>query len=370
MRLIIHAPFMYAGGGKSLLIGLLRGLRDHREHFSQVMVVRDRRFQVDYVCEAEATVLATVDPTLRSWLRAERLLAATARENDVVLCLANVPPLFRIKGFVVTYVQNTYVAGTDPGVAVSWPRRFPIWFQRGWFRLTLDHSHLFFVQTPSMRDRLLARTSIRRERIALGPFFDPPAVSGDVSSEQPSPRWDFGYPALPWPHKNHRRLLEAFILLAEQGLTPSLVLTVPEAMDARLARDIEEVKRDRGVQVTNLGALPHEGIVEFYRSIGALIFPSLSESFALPLLEAGALNVPIVAAERDYVRDVAVPRETFDPESPRSIMRAVLRFLGSPDKPPSVPRSSEFLGWLAQIAQTRLPRRPATAPAGAASQED
>lgn len=369
MRLIIHAPFMYAGGGKSLLIGLLRALHERREGFAEVLVVVDRRFGDRCVLEAQAAVLTQVDPTLGSWLRAERLLAATAREDDVVLCLANVPPLFRTKGFVVTYVQNTYVAGTDPGVRLSWPRRFPVWFQRAWFRLTLDHSHLFFVQTPSMRDRLLARTAVRRECIALGPFFDPPAASGEVSSERPSPRWDFGYLSLPWPHKNHRRLLEAFVLLAEQGLTPSLALTVPAAMDARLARYIEEVKRDGGVRVTNLGALPHEGIAEFYRSIGALIFPSLSESFALPLLEASALNVPIIAAERDYVRDVAVPRETFDPESPRSIMRAVLRFLGSPDKPPGVPRSSEFLGWLSQIAQTRLPRRPVEA-AGPLRRED
>jgi glycosyltransferase involved in cell wall biosynthesis len=369
MRLIIHAPFMYAGGGKSVLIGLLRGLCNHREDFSQVLLVLDRRFEEEYVRETDAEVLTKVDPTLRSWIRAERILAASAQENDVVLCLANVPPLFRIKGFVATYVQNTYIAGTDPGVRLPWRRRFPIWFQQAWFRLTLAHSHLFFVQTPSMRDRLLTHTPIRRERIALGPFFDPPAVSSGSSSEQASLKWDFGYLSLPWPHKNHRRLLEAFVLLAEQGLAPSLALTVPEAMDARLARYIEEVKRDRGVRVTNLGVLPYEGIAEFYRSIGALIFPSLSESFALPLLEAGALNVPIIAAERDYVRDVAVPRETFDPESPRSIMRAVLRFLGSPDKPPGVPRSSEFLGWLLQIAQTRMLRRSGSA-TGPARPED
>ena len=45
------------------------------------------------------------------------------------------------------------------------------------------------------------------------------------------------------------------------------------------------------------------------------------------LLEARALGVPVLAPERDYVRDVCEPRQTFDPASPRSIADAVRRFL-------------------------------------------
>ena len=41
-------------------------------------------------------------------------------------------------------------------------------------------------------------------------------------------------------------------------------------------------------------------------------------------LEAARAGLPIVAAERDYVRDIVTPAETFDPGSPVSIARAVL----------------------------------------------
>jgi len=37
--------------------------------------------------------------------------------------------------------------------------------------------------------------------------------------------------------------------------------------------------------------------------------------------------LPVLAAEWDYVWDVVAPAGTFDPESLRSIMQAVLRFL-------------------------------------------
>ena len=43
--------------------------------------------------------------------------------------------------------------------------------------------------------------------------------------------------------------------------------------------------------------------------------------------------MPVIASERDFVRDVSVPRETFDPVSPRSIAAAVRRFMNVPAAP-------------------------------------
>jgi glycosyltransferase involved in cell wall biosynthesis len=71
-----------------------------------------------------------------------------------------------------------------------------------------------------------------------------------------------------------------------------------------------------------------EGIASLYQSSSALIYPSRTESFGLPLIEAMDYGLPILASELDYVRDVVVPVETFNPDSPVSIARAVRRFLG------------------------------------------
>jgi glycosyltransferase involved in cell wall biosynthesis len=65
----------------------------------------------------------------------------------------------------------------------------------------------------------------------------------------------------------------------------------------------------------------------------AVIFPSFCESLGLPLLEARENAVPVIACERDYVREILNPVETFDPESPLSIARAVQRFLGVDESP-------------------------------------
>ena len=63
----------------------------------------------------------------------------------------------------------------------------------------------------------------------------------------------------------------------------------------------------------------------------------------MPLLEAEAMGLPVIASEMDYVRDVIVPAETFDPHSAVSISRAVRRFLSLAEPPVETITSSDFL---------------------------
>ena len=93
----------------------------------------------------------------------------------------------------------------------------------------------------------------------------------------------------------------------------------------------------------NLGKVPSADIPALYKSSSALIFPSKVESFGLPLIEATQMGLPVLASELDYVRDVIEPVETFNPESPVSIARAVRRFLKNPDPITPAGTAEEFL---------------------------
>jgi glycosyltransferase involved in cell wall biosynthesis len=142
--------------------------------------------------------------------------------------------------------------------------------------------------------------------------------------------------------KNHRRLLAAWVELASAGMRPSLVLTLP-ARDRVLIEEIERTCDQYGLIVQNRGEMSHEDIIRLYRRSRAMIFPSMSESFGMPLIEAHQMGLPIVASELDFVRDVCTPVATFDPKSAHSIALAVRRFLGK-DEPPIavVPPSAVF----------------------------
>ena len=353
MRVIIHAPSTHIGGGKSLLSAVLQALSEEQGEWSEAFAILDRRLAPELGEVTGGLTIAYADAGFTGRLRAEWMLARVARPHDVVLCFGNLPPLFKVSGFVVTYIQNTYITATDQHVCLSRWIQFQVGLQRLWFRWTQSHSQLFAVQTVSMRDRLIQKNELPRQQVILSPFIAEPSVRQTPVSSAQSVQWDFGYISLPWPHKNHRRLIEAFIMLAERGLTPSLVVTVPAEIDAPLVGFIEQAKRAHGVRVTNLGQLEYEGAAEIYRAVGALIFPSLAETIGLPLLEAQAAGLPILAAELDYVRDVVRPTETFDPASPRSIMRAILRFLGRPEEPQPMLTPHEMLADLVQRASSR-----------------
>ena len=160
------------------------------------------------------------------------------------------------------------------------------------------------------------------------PFLEPTQPTTAAASAGDTPR--FFYPASGEPHKNHAALLNAWRLLAESGHDAQLHLTIADG--SPVASLIAAAQRD-GIAVVNHGVVAAATMRDLYASSAALIFPSSFESFGLPLLEAAAAGLAVVAAERDYVRDVVVPTETFDPESPVSIARAVRRLLGAPEAP-------------------------------------
>jgi glycosyltransferase involved in cell wall biosynthesis len=137
---------------------------------------------------------------------------------------------------------------------------------------------------------------------------------------------DFVYVGSGESHKNHRRLIDAWILLAQEGCHPSLALTVDVAEFPDLCDLIEAQKRIHGLRIENKGALPPSRVAELYKCSGALIYPSTLESLGLPLIEARNAGLAVLAGELDYVRDVLNPEETFDPNSAVSIARAVKRF--------------------------------------------
>jgi glycosyltransferase involved in cell wall biosynthesis len=160
----------------------------------------------------------------------------------------------------------------------------------------------------------------------------------------------FLYVASGEPHKNHRSLVEAWTLLAEEGIRPGLCLTLDKSRFSDLCGWIEDKAKHMGLNIANVGSISPQDLDRVYKKSLALIYPSDFESLGLPLIEARCAGLPILAAERDYVRDVVDPEETFDPGSPVSIARAVKRFLEIPEKPLPVIDPREYLSKVYEIA--------------------
>lgn len=318
MTLIVHAPNIHQGGGKTLLLGLLASLP------SEALCVLDERLvagmkQMDLKC-------IVVSPSILSRLLAEFRLRQVANDGDAILCFGNLPPLFPTRGKVVVFLQNRYLFGHRCFAGFSLAARLRLYVERAWFRWRMRSCYQIVVQSLSMQSELKDSLGLQAVVTPFLPVKEKREGS-PLSVSQESQLFDFVYVSSAEPHKNHENLLNAWVMLAQQDVRPHLALTVCERSSPAVARMIHEKTHLHRLNIRNFGALKHGEVLALYDRSSALIFPSKLESFGLPLLEAADSGLPVLAPELDYVRDVVDPVQTFDPNSPNSIARAVLRHL-------------------------------------------
>ncbi|WP_322469896.1 glycosyltransferase [Hydrogenophaga sp. SNF1] len=334
MTLIVHAPNVHHGGGRTLLLSVLNAAAAQDS-----IALLDARLDTSSL--PPDLVLERFRPTLLGRWNAERRVRRLSQPGDTVLCFGNLPPLFRNKGRVVVFLQNRYLFGQRDLRAFAWRDRWRIRLERYWFSQRLDTAAMqVYVQTASMADELLRETGVVARVFPFIPT-DTPSTS-DPGRVEP-PEFDFIYVASGEPHKNHRQLIDAWTLLGTQGAFPSLCLTLDPQKHTALLHHLQQAQERHGLRITNLGTVAPADMARCYQRSRALIYPSTLESFGLPLIEAAQRGLPILASEKDYVRDVVTPAESFDPNSPLSIARAVSRFLRQNQAPRPVLSGAAFL---------------------------
>ena len=345
-RLFIHATNVHQGGGRSLLNALLQALP---ENIKSVLSLDERMANPEGV--ANNVQIKRVRPSLVQRFIAEKWLVQSVASEDIVLCFGNLPPLFRLRGRTVVFVQNRYLIDHVQLHGFTFGVRMRLVMERLWLSKSMKNVDEFVVQTPTMK-RLMEIKTRGRVPVSVLPFVaDPRGYARSLSQmkDQKNIDYDFVYVASGEPHKNHRRLIDAWCLLAEEGLFPSLCLTLDDIRFPELCRLIDEMRYQYGVKVTNAGGLPHNDVLELYDKSMASIYPSTFESFGLPLIEARQAGLPVLASDLDYVRDVLDPEQTFDPESAVSMARAVKRFLVLQEEPLPLQDAAIFIEHLLEV---------------------
>jgi len=267
-------------------------------------------------------VKATLFSRLSFEWRLRHLLPAKVR----LLCMGSLPPLFAHQGEQLVFVQNRYLVD---GVALDsfcWPVRVRLMVERKWLRSRAKYVKRFFAQTPTMQRLINHVLDVDAEILP----FNATVVGSRLHAVDDRELFDFLYVASGEPHKNHRRLIDAWVKLAEKGLFPSLCLTLCAERFPDLCAWISYVTEKFGLNVRLIGECSYTEIQHLYRQSSALIFPSLFESFGLPLIESVNAGLPVLASRSSYVTDVIRPTEQFDPLSSDGIAEAVKHFSFKP----------------------------------------
>ncbi|TCV83105.1 glycosyl transferase family 1 [Methylomonas methanica] len=324
---------------------MLDALLQTLDNKNKYVLSLDERMPVSLAC-ANTAEIRRVSPSIISRLAAELWLSRTVSADDTVLCFGNLPPLFKLRGRVFVFVQNRYLIDDISTDKFPLNVRFRLFIERFWLLKKNGNVNEFIVQTPTMKHLLEGKIrSLMKIRVL--PFVaDPVGYTRSIKlSEEGSSAKDFSffYVASGEPHKNHKLLLKAWRNLADQGLFPILFLTLDQSRFSELCKEIDFMRQQYSLNITNLDNLSHQDVLAFYKKVDALIYPSTFESFGLPLIEARQAGLPILAPELDYVRDLVDPEQTFDPASPISISRAVKQFIGVNQDPLSLMDATAFM---------------------------
>jgi glycosyltransferase involved in cell wall biosynthesis len=245
-------------------------------------------------------------------------------QADLFHSLAQRPPAFRFRREVVTIHDVFPLAGRD----FSTPE-----FQQKFGRLLIEaarRAHRIITPSRYTADQVVKHTGVSSARIRVVPEgVEMPARA--LTAEERLRERDtlVGAGSLMvlslgviQTRKNTLNALRALALLPENY---RLVLAGGEGHGAEAVHKfIREERLDS--RVVRLGHVPADRIPALYQAADVLLYPSLEEGFGLPVLEAMAHALPVVASNTSSLPEVGGEAAVYaNPHDPRDIAEKVRR---------------------------------------------
>jgi glycosyltransferase involved in cell wall biosynthesis len=133
-----------------------------------------------------------------------------------------------------------------------------------------------------------------------------------------------------WPYKNCDGLLRAWAL-ARRDLGDRQLVIVGPGRDEKYLAGLHALAAELGItaDVVFVGGVPLEETARFYQAADVSVYPSLNETFGLPILEAMACGCPVVTSDTSAMPETAGGAALLsDPKDPASIARAIVEAAG------------------------------------------
>lgn len=314
--LLIDATNLGGGGGNNLLAYLLDQLSDL--HFVALVSTRS-----GILPSGRIEVMQATSP-LGSERQKSLKLAVEKYSPDRLLCFGNLPPRERLNvSEVITYFHNAHlIEPLDRSCHYSWKNRIRYSLLRRAVRKFASNTDSWVFQSSYIRDSFVEEYSVAIESSYVFPFFDEPKLRsfcGQSSSLRE--REGFVYVSDDSAHKNHERLLDAWIILSEKyNLNPELHLTVPFD-NKKLTKRIQMLCR-MGIRITNHGLISWPDAIRLTSHCKFVIFPSLLETLGLGMVEGCLLGAKVIATNNPALKDIIVPSATMNPLDASSIAEA------------------------------------------------
>ncbi|WP_338778807.1 glycosyltransferase [Metabacillus sp. FJAT-52054] len=242
----------------------------------------------------------------------------------------------KVKPYEIYSMQNYFPFGfsEDRGVKKKLYLHQPIpFFEYEWSLFKKNERNLWFykniyihlinksireadkviVQTEWLKKKIVSKASINKDNVHVEkPILN--TINPNLYTRIPDleDTTTLFYPSSKNLYKNHKVLYKAMDIIVNKFNLKNVVLylTLDKADDTAL-KYINQF--NLGANIILTGELNYKQVMEHYKSVDALLFPSKIETYGLPLVEAQFFNLPIIASNLDLFKEVIgdYPRITF-----------------------------------------------------------
>jgi len=213
--------------------------------------------------------------------------------------------------------------------SLTWPKRWltrlKYWVQGLFFRradvLLVELEH---VRLGLIREGIAKSDQIRVVHNCLSSIYLQPERWQPVTLPESGGRLRLGFVGRNYSHKNTAIFPEVrAVLLRKHGLEVDFYVTFTDDEWLTCAPGFRQA-------VQNVGPLSVAQCPNFYRAMDGVLFPSLLECFSATPLEAMAMERPLFASDRPFIRDVCEEHaHYFDPMDPEAAAESIARCLKS-----------------------------------------
>ncbi|TDD98361.1 glycosyltransferase [Flavobacterium cellulosilyticum] len=307
--ILIDALFINNGGGKVLLDYLIEEIEKKR---LKVHYLLDDRIKNTI---PEISICNKVSFLQGNIFKRHHFYKVHKNDFSKVLCFANLPPTIRLNTEVYTYFHQLIYINIPTEFSFLDQVKFRL--KRIILKIFAKNTNFWIVQSNLTKNKFGLKFSFNENLIKVLPFYPHFSSLNVVSIKNKN---SYLYVSNANPHKNHTRLINAFCVFYEKYKIGQLILTVNKYFPEVLA--LIDLKQKSGYPIKNIGFVNREELEKEYQKSEFLIFPSLTESFGLGLIEGIECGCKIIAADLPYTYAVCEPSVVFDPLKEESIFKA------------------------------------------------
>lgn len=249
-------------------------------------------------------------PTYPLWEQMALPRALRKIKPDLLHCTSNTAPLWCSVPLVLTLHDIIYMERRHSG-SKSWYQRLGWHYRRIVVPRILARCRHIITVSDTERQRIQSHFHLPEEKISVlhngynSQYTPGEADSGIVCRYVPQGSEYLFFMGNTEPRKNTRRVLKSYA----QYLQAS-VRKLPLLLSGMKKEEMNRLLEEEGLlhlhpSIHCPGYLPSEDMPALFRGASVFLFPSLSEGFGIPILEAMACGTPVITSNVSAMPEVA-----------------------------------------------------------------